>query len=129
MVKIIGVMLTVVIMNSFVSAKDDSGKVVQPGKQVVKEKTLMFFMNPNGRPCQMQNEIITSVRGKIDSLVNVQYVKTTVEQDQAQFYKYGIRSIPMLIVVDNSGKEIKRFTPGIQEQEKLISELKTLSLQ
>ncbi len=126
MVKIVGVMLAVVLMNSFVFAKDNSGKVVQPGKQIVKEKTLMFFMNPNGRPCQMQDEIINSVKGRIDSLVNMQYVKTTVEQDQAQFYKYGIRSIPMLIVVDKAGKEIKRFTPGIHEQEKLISELKKL---
>jgi thioredoxin-related protein len=74
----------------------------------------------------MQDEIIHSMQGSIDSLVNVRYVKTTNELDQSEFYKYGIRSLPLLIVVDKKGKEIKRFTPGIQEQAKLIAELKKL---
>jgi len=126
LVKVAGVMATVLIISSVLFAKTDSEKVIQPEKQTAKEKTLLFFMNPNGRPCQMQDEIIHSMQGTIDSLVHLRYVKTTNDQDQAEFYKYGIRSIPMLIVVDNTGKEVKRFTPGIQVQEKLIAELKKL---
>jgi hypothetical protein len=126
LVSVAGVMSVVLIMSSIVFAKADSEKVKKSEKQAVKENTLLFFMNPNGRPCQMQDEIIHSMQGSIDSLVNVRYVKTTNEQDQSEFYKYGIRSIPLLIVVDKTGKEIRRFTPGIQEQEKLIAELKKL---
>jgi thioredoxin 1 len=125
-VKFAGIMLALVMMNGFVFAENDAVKVVKTKSHVIKENTLLFFMNPNGHPCQMQDEIIRSVQGDIDSLVNLRYVKTTVEQDQDEFYKYGIRSIPMLIVVDKTGKEIKRFTPGIQEQIKLLTELKKL---
>ncbi|NLD91859.1 MAG: thioredoxin family protein [Fibrobacter sp.] len=125
-VKVVGVMSVVLIMGGNVLAKADSANVVQTQKHIVKESTLLFFMNPNGRPCQIQDEILQSVKGTIDSLVNVQYIKTTISQDQAEFYKYGIRSIPLLIVVDKKGKEIKRFTPGIHEQDKLIAALKKL---
>jgi len=125
-VKVFGVMIAVVIMSGLAFAKENVTKVAQAETQSVKENTLLFFMNPNGRPCQMQDQIIHSMKVQIDSIVNVRYIKTTIQQDQAEFYKYGIRSIPLLIVVDNSGKEVKRFTPGIQTQEKLIAELKKL---
>ncbi len=125
-VKVAGVISVMLIMGSNVFAKADSANVVQGEKQTVKENSLLFFMNPNGRPCQIQDEILQSAKATIDSLVNVQYIKTTISQDQAKFYKYGIRSIPLLIVIDKSGKEIKRFTPGIHEQEQLIADLKKL---
>ncbi len=74
---------------------------------------LVFFMNPNGRPCQMQDEIL---RGMPDlaSRAQLVYYRTTEPGDLARFEEYGIRSLPQLIVTDGNGVELRRATPGIQ---------------
>jgi thioredoxin 1 len=74
---------------------------------------LVFFMNPNGRPCQMQDEIL---RGMVDlpSRAEVVYYRTTEPSDIARFEQYGVRSIPQLMVTDGSGAVLRRATPGIQ---------------
>jgi len=75
---------------------------------------LVFFMNPNGQPCQMQDRILQDMAPELKGKAEVVYYKTTVGTDIAKFQQYGIRSLPMLIVTDASGKEIRRATPGIQ---------------
>ena len=74
---------------------------------------LVFFMNPNGRPCQMQDEIL---RGMPDLSAMAQLVtyRTTEPDDIARFEQFGIRSIPQLVLTDASGAELRRATPGIQ---------------
>jgi len=86
-------------------------------------KVILFFMNPNGHPCQMQLSILDGMKEKLIGLATVKYVKTTESGDQETFYKYGIRGLPSLIILDNSGKEIKRFTPGIQDEKTIFSAL------
>jgi len=73
---------------------------------------LVFFMNPNGRPCQMQDEIL---RGMPDlaARADVVYFRTTVPADIARFEQYGIRSLPQLLVTDATGAVLRRPTPGI----------------
>jgi len=75
---------------------------------------LVFFMNPNGQPCQMQDRILQDMAPELKGKAEVVYYKTTVGTDIAKFQQYGIRSLPTLIVTDASGKEIRRATPGIQ---------------
>ena len=75
---------------------------------------LVFFMNPNGMPCQMQDRILQDMAPELKGKAEVVYYKTTVGTDIAKFQQYGIRSLPALIVTDASGKEIRRATPGIQ---------------
>jgi thioredoxin 1 len=87
------------------------------------EKTLVFFMNPNGRPCQMQDAIIHGMKDTLAGLATVRYYKTTESGDLQAFGKYGIRSLPSLIVLDGNGKELKRFTPGIQDEATILSGL------
>jgi thioredoxin 1 len=96
----------------------------QPAKKDAPEQTILFFMNPNGRPCQMQNEIIEGIKGKLTGLAKVTYVKTTEDADREQFSKYGIRGLPSLIILDKEGKEVKRFPPGIQDEETILASLK-----
>jgi thioredoxin 1 len=74
---------------------------------------LVFFLNPNGRPCQLQDEIL---RGMPDltSRADVVYYRTTEPADLPRFEQYGIRSIPQLLVTDASGTVLRRATPGIQ---------------
>jgi len=83
--------------------------------------TLIFFMNPNGRPCQIQDEILNSSKKDWESRVQLRYVKTTVAADLDIFYQYGVRSLPTLILVDDKGKELHRFAPGIQERATILS--------
>ncbi len=75
---------------------------------------LVFFMNPNGAPCQMQDQILQGMSSELKGKASVVYYKTTVPSDIAMFQQYGIRSLPTLLVTDASGKEIRRATPGIQ---------------
>ena len=93
-------------------------------KQVaIPDKQILFFMNPNGRPCQMQLEILDGMKEKLKGLATIKYVKTTEQADQALFYDYGIRGLPSLVVLDKTGKEFKRFTPGIQDEKTIMSAL------
>jgi thioredoxin 1 len=80
---------------------------------------LVFFMNPNGSPCQMQDQILQGMASELKGKANVVYYKTTVPSDIAMFQQYGIRSLPQLVVTDASGKETRRATPGIQSADKV----------
>jgi thioredoxin 1 len=75
---------------------------------------LVFFMNPNGAPCQMQDRILRELASEISPRVDVVYYKTTEPADIALFQQYGIRSLPLLLVTDATGRELRRATPGIQ---------------
>jgi thioredoxin 1 len=75
---------------------------------------LVFFMNPNGAPCQTQDQILQQMAPELKGKAAVVYYKTTVPTDIAMFQQYGIRALPTLLVTDASGKEIRRATPGIQ---------------
>jgi len=86
--------------------------------------TLVFFMNPNGTPCQMQYKILQDGMKDLAKFANVRYVKTTEAADREAFYQYGIRSLPNLILVDNAGKEIVRFAPGIQEMDVIMKSIR-----
>jgi thioredoxin 1 len=75
---------------------------------------LVFFMNPNGTPCQMQDKILQEMAPELKGKAEVVYYKTTISTDIQKFQQYGIRSLPTLMLTDASGKEIRRATPGIQ---------------
>ena len=108
---------------AFVSASIASPASAQSQKSVTTKATasqptalprLVFFMNPNGAPCQMQDQILQQMAPELKGKAAVVYYKTTVPTDIAMFQQYGIRALPTLLVTDASGKEIRRATPGIQ---------------
>ena len=105
-------------------AFSESGTVV-PASDNVAKKQLLFFMNPNGRPCQMQDEIIRKMGGALTDVATVKYIKTTNRDDYPTFRTYGIRGLPSLIILDEKGSELKRFTPGVQSAETILSGLST----
>ena len=74
---------------------------------------LVFFMNPNGRPCQMQDAILRAMPD-LPARAEVVYYRTTEQADLARFEQYGVRSLPLLLVTDARGVELRRATPGIQ---------------
>ncbi len=89
------------------------------GKSHGSRPRLVFFMNPYGRPCQMQDQILRDMGKELGPLVDVVYYRTTEPRDLDWFRQYGIRSLPMLLVTDATGKELRRATPGIQSAEQV----------
>ncbi len=80
---------------------------------------LVFFMNPNGMPCQMQDRLLQGMAAELSGRAELVYVRTTEPADIAQFGRYGIRSLPALVLTDGSGRELRRATPGIQSPEQI----------
>lgn len=95
-------------------------------KQVIgsgKKSTLVFFQNPLGGPCRAQNEILQMLRHDRKNNFNIASVNTMKPEDQKAFYDYGIRNLPMLVLVDKQGKISRVFPPGIQSYETLSAAL------
>ncbi len=82
---------------------------------------LVFFMNPNGGPCQMQDQILDRMGGELAGKVRLVYYKTTNREDLPKFDEYGIRSLPALVLTDAAGRELRRATPGIQPEDAIRS--------
>lgn len=74
---------------------------------------LVFFMNPYGRPCQVQDEILRGMGAELSERAELVYYKTSERADIAKFQEYGVRALPMLVVTDAAGRELRRATPGI----------------
>lgn len=73
-------------------------------------------------PCQMQNPILEEVAKEYEGKVKIG--KLNVDENPATSGKYGIMSIPTLMLV-NGGKIIKQMI-GVQSKETLVDEFKKL---
>ena len=80
---------------------------------------LVFFMNPNGTPCQLQDRVLRELAPQLSGRAVLVYYRTTEPADLAQFGRYGIRSLPMLLVTDGEGRELRRATPGIHTADEI----------
>jgi thioredoxin 1 len=83
--------------------------------------SLYFFINPAGRPCQIQDRILLESRAQWEPLAALRYARTDTPADRELFYRFGVRALPSLILVGADGKELKRFPPGIQPAETVVS--------
>ncbi len=88
-----------------------------PGTDAVPR--LAFFMNPNGMPCQMQDRILRDMSPELAGKADLVYFRTTLPSDLPEFDRYGIRSLPALVLTDPTGREIRRATPGIQSADQI----------
>lgn len=86
-------------------------------------KKLLFFMNPDGYPCQTQLGILNGVADSLSKVAEVVYIKTTDPSDLPKFEAYGIRGLPSLVIADDAGRELSRFSPGIQSGEAVLAAL------
>ncbi len=93
-------------------------------EEVVEKYKIMFFLNPNGAPCQMQNKILKNMGSDLSNNADIEYVSTTeMTSSRPLFIKYGIRALPSLIVLDSKGNVHHRFTPGIQSADAIKSKI------
>ncbi len=81
-------------------------------------RKLLFFINPNGRPCQLQDQILRE-NPDLRGLAEVVYLSASEPSHFPAFQAFGIRALPMLVLVDAAGKELRRGTPGIQSADAL----------
>jgi thiol-disulfide isomerase/thioredoxin len=107
--------------NAVCNQSQNESKPVENKSVVSPDKEILFFMNPNGQPCKTQLSILDGMKDKINGLAKIKYVKTTETSDQNTFYQYGIRGLPSLIILGKDGKELKRFTPGVQTEQTILS--------
>lgn len=65
---------------------------------------LLKFWAPWCAPCKQQAKILEDFKD-----LPIEEVNIDEEENLAKVDRYGIRSIPTLIITDNTGTEIKRF--------------------
>jgi len=85
---------------------------------------IVFFWLPSGLPCQEQDKILKEITAQEKyKNVKVSHIDVTETTNSSQMNKFGIRSVPNLIVLDKNQKIQKQFAPGIQSESILKNEL------
>lgn len=75
-------------------------------------KILDFYAEWCG-PCKSLAPIIE----KVTNDMNVELEKVNIEEDDELCSKYGIRNIPTVVMIDENGNEMKRFSGSKNEQD------------
>lgn len=75
-------------------------------------KLLKFYADWCG-PCKALSMVIESAKDRIDIPIE----EINIETDMDAAVKYGIRSVPVMVLVDESGNEIKRKVGSLNENE------------
>ena len=77
-------------------------------------KKILYFSANYCQPCKTLGPVMESLQGQIN------YEKIDVENDTILPAKFGVRSIPTLILIDENGEAAKR-TVGIQTKEQILN--------
>jgi thioredoxin 1 len=115
--KLVPILLLLVL--SLLGCSENSASAVSSPQHSSEGYFLVFFLDPNGRPCQMQDEILKDMAEELETTVKLRYVLTTVPADLDYFYSFGIRGLPALLLTDASGKEIRRLPPGVKSAKEI----------
>lgn len=108
-------------LSTSLAAAERSATAKPESARAAARPTLLFFMNPAGRPCQTQDQILAEGRKRWEPRATLRYVRTDVPADRDVFYQYGVRSLPNLILVGVDGKELTRYSPGIQPVDAVLA--------
>ncbi|MFH2068175.1 MAG: thioredoxin domain-containing protein [Candidatus Omnitrophota bacterium] len=91
-----------------------------------KKPSLVDFGADGCLPCDMMTPILDNIRVKYEGKLNVLFVHVQAEQILAA--RYGIKSIPVQVFFDKSGKEIFRHT-GFFSQEEIERKLSEMRVE
>lgn len=67
------------------------------------------------QPCKMLSKVIEDAKDKITTEV----VSFDIDQEMMTAINYGVRGVPTMVLVDDDGKEIKRQSGYMNEQQLL----------
>ena len=76
---------------------------------------ILKFSSATCMPCKQLAKIIDGLDHEVKSL----FEEYTSENDITKFMQFNVRSVPTLIVIDESGNELRRST-GMMTEDKLI---------
>jgi len=74
-------------------------------------KKILYFSAPWCGPCK----VLGPTMQKLSSELPI--TKINVDEDSKNSVKYGIRNVPTLVLIDQSGKEINRLVGNVSEQQ------------
>jgi len=77
-------------------------------------KKILYFTAAWCGPCRMLGPIMESLNGQIN------YEKIDVDTNTELPIKYGIRNVPTLVLIDETGIELKR-TVGVKSKDEILS--------
>jgi thioredoxin 1 len=75
---------------------------------------ILYFTAAWCGPCRMLGPTIESLKGQIN------YEKIDVDTNTELSIKYGIRNVPTLVLIDETGTELKR-TVGVKSKDEILS--------
>ena len=74
-------------------------------------KKILYFSAPWCGPCK----VLGPTMQKLSSELPI--TKINVDEDNKNSVKYGIRNVPTMVLLDQSGKEINRLVGNVSEQQ------------
>lgn len=90
-------------------------------KEIAKGLTLVDFFATWCGPCRMMAIILEDIAKELEGKVNI--VKVDVDNDEALARKFGIMSIPTLILFEN-GKQVEKHV-GLWQKEDCVDFIKS----
>lgn len=84
------------------------------------KKVLIDFYADWCGPCRMMSPIIEEISEELEN--NIKVGKINVDENQELAMKYGVMSIPTLVIIDN-GQVIKSFV-GVRDKNEIKEALK-----
>ena len=103
------------------SAAEPAGAYTADGKA-----SILFFLDPNEQSCQRQKTILDNARLQIEKHATVRFVQNTSNKDLLTFYRYRVKYLPSIILIDADGNELQRLPTGVQGSYRILTALRNL---
>lgn len=121
---ILGILIT---FGAMACQKGTQQNTVSSGPQKMvstnNQSQLLFFLNPYGRPCQQQERILENIEDQVSKKVTIQRIDSNNPSNNGYYYQYGVRALPMMMLVDKEGNVLESFSPGIQSADFLLEKI------
>ena len=115
------IIFAIFLIGSF--ANSGSGSSSSASAKTEKGTEIVFFWLPSGAPCQEQDKILKSIESKKPE-IKVTRLDVNQASTSTMANKYGVRTVPTIVILDENGATVKQFTPGVQTEATLNNYLK-----